>query len=176
MTADSQQVLLMQIFQAQRRSLIGTLYRIVGCPHTAEDLAQDAYLRVNLAAADRTVNHLQGFLYQTARNLAVDHVRRERIRQRLMSDDAGDDAISNIAAPAPTPETAVMDKERLRRIADVLSQVPERWRQSLFLSRIEGMTYSEIARHLCVSENTVYNDIRAAMARCLASLDEDALD
>ena len=69
-----------------------------------------------------------------------------------------------------------MDKERLRRIADVLSQVPERWRQSLFLSRIEGMTYSEIARHLCVSENTVYNDIRAAMARCLASLDEDALD
>ncbi|HBT42544.1 MAG TPA: hypothetical protein DEB21_11150, partial [Rhodospirillaceae bacterium] len=46
MATDSQRDLLTQIFQAQRRALIGTLYRMVGCLHTAEDLAHDAYLRV----------------------------------------------------------------------------------------------------------------------------------
>ena len=41
------------------------------------------------------------------------------------------------------------------------------------LSRLEGLTYPEIARRLGVSENTVYNDIRAALASCLASLDDE---
>ena len=40
------------------------------------------------------------------------------------------------------------------------------------LSRLEGLTYPEIARRLGVSENTVYNDIRAALARCLAAVDD----
>ena len=85
MATDSQRDLLTQIFQAQRRALIGTLYRMVGCLHTSEDLAHDAYLRVAKAARERPVPHLQAFLYQTARNLALDHLRRERLRGTFMS-------------------------------------------------------------------------------------------
>ena len=153
MATDSQRDLLTQIFQAQRRALIGTLYRMVGCLHTSEDLAHDAYLRVAKAARERPVPHLQAFLYQTARNLALG-------------------AADTIAAPQPTQETAVMDAQCLNRVEGALAAVPERARQALMLSRLEGLTYPEIARRLGVSENTVYNDIRAALACCLASLDD----
>tara|TARA_R110000796_G_scaffold9322_3_gene31911 strand:+ start:670 stop:1197 length:528 start_codon:yes stop_codon:yes gene_type:complete len=171
MATDSQRDLLTQIFQAQRRALIGTLYRMVGCLHTSEDLAHDAYLRVAKAARERPVPHLQAFLYQTARNLALDHLRRERLRGTFMS-EVPDGAADTIAAPQPTQETAVMDAQCLNRVEGALAAVPERARQALMLSRLEGLTYPEIARRLGVSENTVYNDIRAALACCLASLDD----
>jgi RNA polymerase sigma-70 factor (ECF subfamily) len=171
MTTDSQRDLLTQIFEAQRRSLIGTLYRMVGCLATSEDLAHDAYLRVAKAVRERPVTHLQAFLYQTARNLALDHLRRERIRGGFMS-EAPDGAAASIAAPQPSQETAVIDAQRLNQVEGALSALPERARKALTLSRLEGLTYPEIARRLGVSENTVYNDIRAALAHCLASLDD----
>tara|TARA_B100000965_G_scaffold257336_1_gene216812 strand:- start:375 stop:902 length:528 start_codon:yes stop_codon:yes gene_type:complete len=172
MTTDSQRDLLTQIFQAQRRSLIGTLYRMVGCLATAEDLAHDAYLRVSKAARERPVTHLQAFLYQTARNLALDHLRRERIRGGFMSETA-DGTTDAVAAPQPGPEATVMNAELLHRVEDALAGMPERARRALTLSRLEGLSYPEIARELGVSENTVYNDIRTALAHCLAARGDD---
>tara|TARA_R110000868_G_scaffold10868_3_gene52481 strand:- start:150 stop:713 length:564 start_codon:yes stop_codon:yes gene_type:complete len=172
MATDSQPDILTQIFQAQRRALIGTLYRMVGCLYTAEDLAHDAYLRVAKAARERPVTHLQAFLYQTARNLALDHLRRERLRGTFMS-EVPDGTIDAVAAPQATQETAVIDAQRLGRVDTALAVLPARARQALMLSRLEGLTYPEIARRLGVSENTVYNDIRAALASCLASLDDE---
>ena len=171
MATDSQRDLLTQIFQAQRRALIGTLYRMVGCLHTAEDLAHDAYLRVAKAARERPVTHLQAFLYQTARNLALDHLRRERLRCTFIS-EAPDGTTVAVAAPQPSQETAVMDAQNLTQVEGALATLPDRARRALMLSRLEGLTYPEIARRLGVSENTVYNDIRAALARCLAAVDD----
>lgn len=174
MTTDSQRDLLTQIFQAQRRALVGTLYRMVGCLYTAEDLAHDAYLRVAKAVCERPVTHLQAFLYQTARNLALDHIRRERLRGTFMS-AAPDGTTDAIAAPQPSQETAVMDAQNLNQVEDALATLPDRARRALMLSRLEGLTYPEIARRLGVSENTVYNDIRAALARCLAAVDDGGI-
>ena len=120
MTTDSQRDLLTQIFHTQRRSLIGTLYRMVGCLATAEDLAHDAYLRVSKAARERPVTHLQAFLYQTARNLALDHLRRERIRGGFMSETA-DGTTDAVPAPQPGPEATVMNAELLHRVEDALN-------------------------------------------------------
>lgn len=125
MATDSQRDLLTQIFQAQRRALIGTLYRMVGCLYTAEDLAHDAYLRVAKAARERPVTHLQAFLYQTARNLALDHLRRERLRGTFMS-ETPDGTADAVAAPQPTQETAVMDAQNLNRVEGALAALPAR--------------------------------------------------
>ena len=66
-----------------------------------------------------------------------------------------------------------MNAELLHRVEDALAGMPERARRALTLSRLEGLSYPEIARELGVSENTVYNDIRTALAHCLAARGDD---
>ena len=173
MSIDSHDDPLAEVFRAQRRALIGTIYNIVGCLHTAEDLVHDAYLRVSHAAALRQVDHLQPFLYQTARNLALDHVRRDRLRRRFMADDTTETGWADVPEAKPSLETAIIDSERLAIVERSLSRLPDRAKRAFILSRLDGLSYPEIAERLGVSESTVYNDIRAAVAQCLDALDDD---
>ena len=69
-----------QVFLTQRVILLRTLQRMVNNHSTAEDLLQETYLRVTRALSERPIDHLEPFVYQTARNLALDHLHtRERI-------------------------------------------------------------------------------------------------
>ena len=65
-----------QVFLTQRVTLLRTLQRMVNNPSTAEDLLQETYLRVTRALNERSVEHLEPFVYQTARNLALDALSR----------------------------------------------------------------------------------------------------
>lgn len=58
------------VFINQRLVLLRTLQRMVDNPSTAEDLLQETYLRVTRALGERPVEHLEPFVFQTARNLA----------------------------------------------------------------------------------------------------------
>ena len=165
---------LADIFRAQRKILIGLIYRIVGCPHTAEDLVQDAYLRVSDAAVLRDVTHLQPFLFQTARNLALDHVRRNRIRRGFMADGVDDQMMENVAARQPTQETACIDAERLAAVEQTLAHLPDRAKRAFIMSRLEGLSHAAIAARLGVSPSTVYHDLRMALSACVAALGDDS--
>lgn len=158
------------MFLEQRSALIRTLSRIVRCEHTAEELAHESYLRVARAIGQKPIEHVQAFLYQTARNLALDHLRHELVRRRVEIEPANDGAVHEIAADSASPEVETIDRQRLGLLEGAMSGLSERSRQVLVLSRIHGWPYPKIAAHLGVSPNTVYNDIRVAMAHCLAAL------
>jgi RNA polymerase sigma-70 factor (ECF subfamily) len=64
----------------------------------------------------------------------------------------------------------LVDRERLQLFERALLDLPERARKVLLLSRMEGWTYPAIAQHLGVSPNTVYNDVRLAMAHCMNAM------
>jgi RNA polymerase sigma factor (sigma-70 family) len=155
------------LFLQQRSALVGTLVRIVRCEQTAEELAHESYLRVACAIAKKPVEHVQAFLYQTARNLALDHLRREHVRQRVEAESASAAAALDVASDTASPEAEAIDRQRLALLESALSALPERARQVLLLSRIHEWPYPKIAAHLGVSSNTVYNDMRLAMACCL---------
>lgn len=168
--------MLEQLFVTHRHTLVSTIARMVGCRHTAEDLAHEAYLRVSQALDARPILNLQNFLYQTARNLAIDYIRRERLRRGFMNDAAEVDTLTAVPSAQPSPETQTMDGQRLALFDAALSTLPVRARRMLLLNKIQGLGYPEIAAQLGVSESTVYNDIRFAVAHCLAAMvEKDAL-
>lgn len=158
------------LFLRQRSALVGTLFRIVRCEQTAEELAQESYLRVACAIAKKPVEHIQAFLYQTARNLAFDHLRHEVVRRRVEVEPANAGSIMDVASDAASPEAEAIDRQRLALLEATLSTLPERARQVVLLSRVHEWPYPRIAAHLGVSPNTVYNDIRLAMACCLDAI------
>lgn len=159
------------VFLAQRVPLLRTLERMVNNPSTAEDLLQETYLRVTRALDERTVDHLEPFVFQTARNLAIDHLRARRIRSRTLLDDVPQEVIHNVAAPQGSAEDAAHAEQLLNRLNVSLQALSPRQQQIFILSRLNGHSYQQIAEQLGVSPSTVQKELKLIMAICVGVVD-----
>ena len=155
------------VFLAQRTPLLRTLERMVNNPSTAEDLLQETYLRVTRALSERTVDHLEPFVFQTARNLALDHLRARRIQSRTLVDDVPQDVVNNVIAPQSSAEDAAHAERMLERLNVSLQSLSPRQRQVFILSRLHGHSYQDIAQRLDVSLSTVQKELKLIMAICV---------
>jgi len=160
---------LTSVFLSRRRSLIGTVFRIVRDSQIAEDLAQEAYVRTRKALENTSIDHLDAFLHQTARNLALDHERRRKTHERYEEGGISDEVVASIPAVDPSAEAAIIEREQLEALDQALQELPIRARQAWILLQ-QGWTYARIAEHLGVSRNTVYNDIKLVMGHCRDTL------
>lgn len=140
--------------------------KIVGDPQTAEDVAQEAYLRARRAVENGSIEHIEAFLHQTARNLALDHQRHRKMRSTYEADGVSEDFIQNIPDNVPSIEAALLDRERFQALQKALGGLPQRAQTVMILSRIEEWSNRRIAEHLDISERTVFNDLKQAMAHC----------
>ena len=156
-----------QVFLTQRVILLRTLQRMVNNPSTAEDLLQETYLRVTRALSERTVEHLEPFVFQTARNLALDHLRSRRIQSRTVLEDVPTEVIESVPSSLSTPEEAHQAAQLLERLSVSLSQLSARQQRIFILSRLHGCSYQEIARELDVSLSTVQKELKLIMAICV---------
>jgi len=120
--------------------------RVVGNAAEAEDIAQDAMLRLWSAApgwrADGPAK-VATWLHGVVANLSVDRLRRAGRAVGLDDTDDPPDA-------APDPETRLTQPARLAALDAALARLPERQRQAVVLRHIEGFSNPEIAAMLGV--------------------------
>lgn len=161
MMSDTQR--LDEAFLGMRQSLYRAILRIVRDKAEAEELTHDAYLRARRAMDQGSPANLEAFLWQTARNLALDHIRRRKVRARHLREDFGDAEAQGVADPKPSIEDQAIQKDLVMAFNRALLKLPPRARSAWCLSRLEGLAYPEIARRLGVSPNTVFNDMKMAM-------------
>jgi RNA polymerase sigma factor (sigma-70 family) len=155
------------VFLAQRLVLLRTLQRMVSNHSIAEDLLQETYLRVTQALNDRPIAHLEPFVFQTARNLALDHLRARRIHARTMIEDAPQSDVESVVAPCANLEDATHAKRLLEGLSISLGQLTQRQQRIFTLSRLNGCSYTEIATQLDVSPSTVQKELKLIMAICV---------
>jgi RNA polymerase sigma factor (sigma-70 family) len=159
------------VFITQRISLLRTLERMVNNHSTAEDLLQETYLRVTRALSERTIDHLEPFVFQTARNLALDHLRARRIHSRTMVDDVPQEVMHSVAAPTSSAEDAAHAEQLLERLNVSLGELSSRQQRIFILSRLYGHSYQEIADELSVSLSTVQKELKLIMSICIGVAD-----
>ncbi|QKZ03233.1 MULTISPECIES: RNA polymerase sigma factor [Pseudomonas] len=155
------------VFLTQRLSLLRTLQRMVDNPSTAEDLLQETYLRVTRALSERAIEHLEPFVFQTARNLALDHLRARKVQERTLLEDVPSEVVYSVAAIQSTPEEAAHAEQLLMRLNTSLGQLTARQQRIFILSRLHGCSYLEIAGQLQVSASTVQKELKLIMAICV---------
>ncbi len=142
------------------------LRKKLGCSQYAADLAHDAFIRVLMLAEPQNIKEPRAFLATTAGRLLIDGARRRRIEKAyrealvIQCEDAG----------MPDPAAIHVALQALERIAEMLAGLPAKAREAFLLSRLDGLTYSEIATRLEVSSSTVKNYISSALVHCYHSL------
>ncbi len=152
-----------RVFLTMRPDLYRKILGIVRNSAEAEELTQDAYLRVRRSLDRAVPGNLEGFLWQTARNLALDHVRRRKVRSAHEDENFDGGQAHAVADPQPSIEEQAIGRISCARCRALLG-LPPRARSVWCLSRLQGLSYPEIAQRLGVSPNTVFNDMKHAMA------------
>lgn len=159
------------VFISQRTSLLRTLLKIVKNTSIAEELVQETYLRVARTVRDKPIDHLEPFLFQTGRNLALDHLRRERMQSRTMLDDVPNEVVEAVAAPASSSEDGLHAARLLQHLGSALDQLSSRQQRIFVLSRLHGMSAGDIAAELGVSPSTVQKELKLIMALCVTLIE-----
>lgn len=152
------------VFVDVQKILLRRLLRIVGDTAIAEELTQEAYLRTRRATEVSSVRNVEALLWTTARNLAFDHIRKEKIRLREGMADRDSLAMEAIADERASIEERLIHKDQIRLVRAALEKLPPRAQKAWYLSRMDGKPYPDIAAQLGVSPNTVFNDIKMVMA------------
>ena len=152
---------LQHLFRRHARDIARSLRRHGLSAETAADITQDTFLRVLASAPrDNTASHNpKAYLYQVARNLRINHQRRERLVETV---ELGEELLAQIADPSPIPESVVFDRQRLRQVETALIELPERTRSAFELHRLGDMTIHQVAAHLGLSTTRTWCLIREA--------------
>ncbi|MBK6025786.1 RNA polymerase sigma-70 factor (ECF subfamily) [Brevundimonas nasdae] len=121
--------------------------------HAADDLVQEAYLRIRPYQA-RGIRSPKSLLLRIASNLALDGLAREAVRQKHLNDaSAGSDAAFD------SPHETLLLKQIVRSI-------PEKDREVFLLSRFGGLTHAQIAARLGIAVKTVEWRMARALKHC----------
>lgn len=146
---DAFEVAFARLFDERFASLYRYLDRLSGDPDLAEDLAQEAFVRLHRRR--EIPNDARAWLAAVASNLFRDERRNARTRQNLL---ARQPAELTLGSPSPSPDNAVEQGEVKTRVRRALDGLPLRDRQMLLL-RHEGFSYREIATALGIAETSV---------------------
>jgi RNA polymerase sigma-70 factor, ECF subfamily len=150
------------IFEELYPSLFRYLHRLTGDGDVAEDIAQEAFVR--LLRQPLPENEIRPWLFTVAMNLVRDRARKSERRQRLLTT-----APRLVTQPA-LPDEDLERVERIRTVRDALEQLPERDRQ-LLLMREEGFKYDEIAQVIGVAPASVGTLIARALKKFVAAFE-----
>lgn len=117
----------------------GALRRRGRSNHEAEDLVQDAWIRLMSYERGHSVANPGAFLMTVAFNLSVDAHRAQQKRGEELPLDA-----EPIAETAPDAVTILLSRERARRLSVCLARLDRRTRAVFLAHRVDGLSYREI--------------------------------
>lgn len=149
------------LFEIYAPRLKAYLIRQGASPERAEDLAQDALLKVWRKASyyDPARASASAWLFTVARNLRIDALRRENSAMAYAL------SVREPEANEKTPEKESLLAERARRIRAAVRNLPVEQLDVIRLSFFEDKPHAEIAEQLSLPLGTVKSRVRLAMTR-----------
>ncbi len=142
----------------------------------AEDLTQEAFLRIVRHGDVEAVADVDGFIFTVAANLLRDRARRGRTRSTRdhvsLHEEEGAESHLGLVEPIE-PERILLSRDRLARVLNALDAVGSRTRDIFVLYRLEGMRQREIAQLFGISISAVEKHIVRALKHLARELAAD---
>jgi RNA polymerase sigma-70 factor (ECF subfamily) len=147
-----------EIVDRYKDSLVNYLTHLVRSRDRAEEVAQDAFVRLYRNSSKyKQQERLGPYLFRIATNLVVTEIRRERRWSLLLPR-----LHASTRQTEPSPDTNLFASEIQRQVAAAIDRLPINYRAPLVLFEVEEWSYDEIAKALDVRVGTVKSRISRA--------------
>jgi RNA polymerase sigma-70 factor (ECF subfamily) len=152
-----------EVIRRYHGSLLSFLRQRMRTAEDANDVAQEAYIRMLQYEGSREIQSPSSLLFRIAINVANDLGRAEQVRRS--SDHYSIDDV-DLAADSPTPEREIAAEQDLDLLYAAIDSLPPKCQQVFLLSRAQRMTYPQIAAHCGISIKMVEKHISHALEIC----------
>lgn len=140
-------------------------YRFTGDAAEAEDIAQEAFVRIFEASLRyKSTASFRTYLYCILKRLCLDHVRKKR--------PVPIGELPPVTDPTPSPDEVIRRQERDALVQEAVSALPPNQRMAIILRYFEGLGWAEIADVMEVSPKAV----ERLLARGRGALEEQLSD
>lgn len=133
------------------------LYYKTSQAELAEDVAQDAFVKLWETRDKIDKSSLKAYIFTIGNNLAINHLKRNQLKFKFL----------NLQTPKQdikTPEYLLEMQEFDQKLQDTIARIPEGAREVFLMNRIDGLKYREIAEMLGLSMKAVEKRMSRALA------------
>jgi RNA polymerase sigma-70 factor (ECF subfamily) len=128
---------------------------LLGDRQEAEDVTQEALLRMWRHWEGLEPERLDAWLLKVTRNLCYDSLRRLRSARQALPQSTDDAAADRVPAEAPDPEQRAHRGGLRREVLEAIAELREPYKSAVLLREVEGLTYREIGEALDSPLNSV---------------------
>ena len=150
-----------ELMERYESRLVNFLNKYTGNLQTAENLAQETFLKIFRARMKyEPTAKFKTYLYRVATNLAIDEFRKSQRKKEELREDLSERASTN-----PNPYDMAEESERAKKVREGVMKLDEKHRVVLVMKWFEGLRYEQIAQILGVSVGTVKSRVHYALKK-----------
>lgn len=156
------------LFRSSYVSLVRYAKTLIKDHDTAEEIVQDLFFTLwQIKEKINIESSLNGYLFRSVHNKCLHYIEHNRVVERH-----AEELSYRQTELQESPSDILHYKELQARIATILERLPERCGKIFYMSRFEGLKYSEIAEKLSVSIKTVESNMGKALKEFRKELTE----
>ena len=151
------------IFQSYATMVRNFIYYKSGDMQQAEDIAQEAFVRLWNNCSNVPIEKAKGFLYTVANNIFLNEVEHKKVVLKFQQKSGGDSGSLD-------PEFLLEEKELKLKLETAIAELPDGQREVFLMNRMDKKTYAEIAELLGVSVKAVEKRMHKALVKLRKTL------
>ncbi len=163
------QTILEELYRDHSKRLVGYVYHFLRSENEAEEVAQEAFLKLHSAKnTDEIISH-KAFLYRIAHNLAMKALRRRKI---VRFDTGVDMEDIEVESNEPLADQRLSSKQEYKLFCEAVAQLPPKCRQAFTLRVIHKKSFKEVAKELNIAISTAEKHVLRGMRDCQAYMEK----
>lgn len=159
-----------QVYRETRVGLVRYISRYFRRTQEAEDVVQEAFVKVIEAQREREIQSPKAYLYQTARNMAFTQQSKKAFK---LTDTMGDVFPESDLLFTKSMEEQYEVRENFEVYCRAVRSLPVKCRRAFVLCRVYGYSQKEVAADMGVSVKAIEGHLARATRRCMDFMDAE---
>jgi len=160
--ADGDASCLATLFERHHKAVYQFCLQMTRHPTESEDLVQDVFIKIlRKAGTFRGEGLFKAWMFNIARNITLDHIRKSKRRH---SESLDDEMMNENATDQRSAEQSAAGKQKVNLVVQALAKLPKAAQQVIWLGRFQFENYDELGQALGCNAGTARVRMHRAMA------------